>query len=55
MPHDAFMFAGLLYTTDPFGADYSDFEPMKIWSQLFTWMKGLPGFENTKIPDGWSA
>uniref|UniRef100_A0A7S3AP72 Alpha/beta hydrolase fold-3 domain-containing protein n=1 Tax=Haptolina ericina TaxID=156174 RepID=A0A7S3AP72_9EUKA len=57
MPHDsAVVAAGLIYNTG-LGflgvGDYSQFEPTRTWAQFLTWLKSVPGWEGTKVPDGW--
>lgn len=57
MPHDsAVIAASLLYNTG-LGfqgvGDYSNFEPTRTWVQFFTWLKEIPGWEGTQIPEYW--
>ena len=57
MPHDAaIVAAGLVYTSG-LGfcgvGDYSRFEPTRTWARFFGWLKQIPGWEATRVPDGW--
>ena len=55
MPHDAAVLASLITNTDCGAtADYSTFEPTRIWANLLTWLRGVRGWEGTVVPKGWA-
>ena len=57
MPHDSAILASLVYNTDCHCvyADYSTFEPIRIWAEYFRWVQKVPGWQDTKVPPGWEA
>ena len=49
--------ASLVYNTDCHCvyADYSTFEPIRIWAEYFRWVQKVPGWQDTKVPPGWEV